>query len=78
MNNSLIFGILAVILAQFWLSLCLKSDTSSEGNCDKNTVKRIDDLVSRLTTYGNSGRKFPETPEEIPKYCKYWTKDSIL
>ena len=60
---------LAILLA---LSFASISNTESSGDvsCGDNTVKRIDDLVSRLTTYGNSGRKFPESADQIPKYCK--------
>ena len=70
MNSTFFLTILLSLSFKIWLSWSLSTGTSSDSNCDKNTLKRIDDLVNRLTTYGNSGRKFPETAEEIPKYCK--------
>ena len=56
------------------IGLCADStDTTAPAadvTCDKNTLRRIDELTARLTTYGNSGRKFPESLDDMPKYCK--------
>lgn len=61
---------LLTILSALSLAPTVSTQSSGDVGCDDNTVKRIDDLVSRLTTYGNSGRKFPESAEQIPRYCK--------
>ena len=45
--------------------------TTINRECNKNTLKRVDELLAKVTTYGNSGRKFPENTEQLPKYCKY-------
>ncbi|CAG2111261.1 unnamed protein product, partial [Medioppia subpectinata] len=37
--------------------------------CNKNTLKRVDEFLAKVTTYGNSGRKFPENTDQLPKYC---------
>jgi len=59
------------ILILSWILLSISFALAQKQiHCDKNVMKRIDELVAKLTTYGNSGRKFPEKAEEVPKYCE--------
>jgi len=39
-------------------------------SCDHGTYRRIDELTAKLITFGNSGRKFPQSKRDVPKYCK--------
>lgn len=63
-----------IVLLSLSLILCdgvnaQSSDKTSSKACDRNTRKRVDELLAKVTTYGNSGRKFPENNDQLPKYC---------
>jgi hypothetical protein len=49
--------------------LCLDLTKSQTISCNKRTFKRVDEISAKLLSFGNSGRKFPETPQDVPKYC---------
>lgn len=45
--------------------------TSGQLPCGPASDRRIDEITAKLLTIGNSGRKFPENKEQLPKYCKF-------
>jgi hypothetical protein len=38
--------------------------------CNKNSERRIDEIMSKILTIGNSGRKFPVSNSEVGPYCQ--------
>jgi len=44
---------------------------STQQECNSATARKIDEIMARLQTIGNSGRKFPESKgEELKKFCE--------
>ena len=39
-------------------------------NCDDASARKLDNIVAKVVTLGNSGRKFPENKPELKKYCE--------
>jgi hypothetical protein len=61
MKNLLIFLLFSCLIALVF---------SQKIRCNKNTDKQIDALLAKVITFGDSGRKFPESQTEIPPFCK--------
>jgi len=53
----------------FVLIICFTSVFGQKISCNKNTDKQIDGLLAKVITFGDSGRKFPESQSEIPAFC---------
>jgi hypothetical protein len=62
------FNFVAVLFVLLSI-LCFDLIKSQTISCNKRTFKRVDEISAKLLSFGNSGRKFPETPQEVPKYC---------
>lgn len=52
-------------------SRSLKYIKSDNPNCDIKRQLRIDQVYSKLVSLGKNGRKFPENPKQLKKFCKY-------
>jgi hypothetical protein len=37
--------------------------------CNRKSNKAIDKITPKILNYGNSGRKFPETAQQLDSYC---------
>jgi hypothetical protein len=56
-----LFTILTIILI----------DKSSQQECSESATRKIDGVMAKLLTIGNSGRKFPESKgEKLKEYCE--------
>jgi len=54
----------------FLISLLIISSKTQSNSCNKNSYKKVDETISKVLTFGNSGRKFPESLTDVPKYCR--------
>jgi hypothetical protein len=46
-------------------------DKSSQQECSDSVARKIDGVMAKLLTIGNSGRKFPESKgEDLKIYCE--------
>ncbi len=46
-------------------------DKSSQQECSESATRKIDGVMAKLLTIGNSGRKFPESKgEKLKEYCE--------
>ena len=61
----------AVITLLLVFIMLTMSGMSSGQQCDAKHFREFDNNVAKLLTIGNSGRKFPENVDQLPKYCKY-------
>ena len=61
--------LLVFVLANLW-------QLSSQQECDMNEARKIDSVMAKLLTIGNSGRQFPEAKgKPLKDYCEYVTFD---
>ena len=58
---------LIILLSLFYQIEC---QSSVEG-CSQRDKENMDLIMSKIITIGKTGRKFPETVEQGPAYCKY-------
>ena len=63
---NLSFGLL-ILLSLFYQFQC----QSSVGRCTQKEREDMDLVVSKIMTIGKTGRKFPETLDQAPAYCRY-------
>ena len=56
----LLFLCFGVIIAQKW-------------KCDKNSERKLDQMMSKLLTFGTN-RKYPENRGDLKGFCKYVIK----
>ena len=61
---------LSVVLIGLTLMTGPAGGQSQNLSCAKSSVLKIDTIFSKLVVIGNSGRKFPELIEDLPKFCK--------
>jgi len=53
------------------LLMILIENSLQKEECTESNARKIDGIVAKLLTIGNSGRKFPEsTGEDLKKYCE--------
>ena len=38
--------------------------------CGEEANRDAEEVVKKILTFGDSGRRFPEKVEELPKYCR--------
>jgi len=60
---------------KFLLEICLffvsiSFITSIKWNCDKSAERKVDAIMAKIMTYGNSGRKYPVNRQEMKVYCE--------
>ena len=65
---------LLILLLWFDLFEC----QSSGSRCSQKDYDNMDLIVSKLLTIGKTGRKFPETTEQGPAYCRYESPELYL
>lgn len=68
------FGLL-ILLSIFFQFEC---QSSTGSNCSQSDNDNMDLIVSKIFTIGKTGRKFPETLDQGPPYCKYESYEIIL
>ncbi|XP_054155161.1 uncharacterized protein LOC128953673 [Oppia nitens] len=73
--------IIVCVLVLIGYSYCQQNNANGAGSggggvnltqnmkCNKKTYKEMDGLIARMLTFGNSGRKFPESATHVSKYC---------
>lgn len=58
-----------VFLFTFFMIILI--DKSSQQECSDSVARKIDGVMAKLLTIGNSGRKFPESKgEDLKTYCE--------
>lgn len=50
---------------------CQTVKTNVTRPCNRQSGEQVDEIISKIITIGNTGRKFPESREQIPGFCKY-------
>ena len=58
---------LIILLSLFYQIEC----QSSVARCSQRDKENMDLIMSKIITIGKTGRKFPETIEQGPAYCRY-------
>ncbi|XP_054164469.1 uncharacterized protein LOC128962140 [Oppia nitens] len=75
---SLLFSITIIIITTIGNHIVVVSgqQTTTPNNnnnnsipCNKNGEKQVDALLARVLTFGDSGREFPESQDQIPAFC---------
>lgn len=69
---------LAVCFLHLTESRSLKYIKSDNPNCDIKRQLRIDQVYNKLVSLGKNGRKFPENPKQLKKFCKYESIKMII